>query len=61
MNTSGSCEGNFRNRHCKVNTETGDVTIGSVRVQDEGTYMCRRFYLDRDAIDSVKQLNVNGE
>ena len=48
-------------RNCHINMETGDLTLGSVKVEDEGPYVCRRIHKDRSVWDWVRQPNVSGE
>ena len=58
------CKGDFanRDRDCSISLETGDLTLGSVQIQDEGPYVCRKGF--NSAISNstfvLRQLNVNG-
>ena len=48
-------------RNCHINMENGDLILGSVKMEDEGPYLCRRILKDRSVRDRVRQLNVYGE
>ena len=54
------CEGDFADRDCSISMETGDLTLGSVRIEDEGPYVCRKTFSD-GTWDKLRQLNVNGK
>ena len=36
------CEGDFADRDCSISLETGHLTLGSVRIEDEGPYVCQK-------------------
>ena len=54
------CQGDFQHRDCSISMETGDLILGSVRMEDEGPYMCREIFSD-DSRYRLRQLNVNGK
>ena len=43
-----------------ISMETGDLTLGSVRIEDEGPYLCQKSFSDSTR-DRLRQLNVNGK
>ena len=53
------CQGIFADRDCSISMETGDLTLGSVRIEDEGPYMCRKGFSDYTRY-RLRQFNVNG-
>ena len=57
------CEGDFADRDCSISVETGDLTLGSVRLEDEGFYVCKKSFSDgiSDSLYRLRQLNVNGQ
>ena len=57
------CEGDFLDRDCSISLVTGDLTLGSVRIEDEGLYVCRKSFRDgiSDSKFRLRQLNVNGK
>ena len=54
------CQGVFADRDCSISRETGDLTLGSVRIEDEGPYVCRKSFSDGTRY-RLRQLNVNGK
>ena len=57
------CERDFAGRNCSISLETGDLTLGSVRMEDEGPYVCKKSFRSdsSDSRDRLRQLNVNGK
>ena len=56
------CERGFADRDCSISKETGDLTLGSVRIEDEGPYVCqKRFSGGPDSPYRLRLLNVNGK
>ena len=57
------CEGDFASRDCRINYNNGDLTLGSVRIEDEGPYLCQKSFSDgiSDSRYRLRQLNVNGK
>ena len=57
------CEGDFAGRDCSISSETGDLSLGSVRIEDEGPYLCKKSFSDgiSDSQFRLRQLNVNGK
>ena len=55
------CQGVFTNRDCSINKENGDLTLGSVQIEDEGPYVCQKLFSGGPASQyRLRQLNVNG-
>ena len=55
------CQGDFADRDCRISKETGDLTLDSVRIEDEGPYLCgKSFSGGSDSRYRLRQLNVNG-
>ena len=54
------CQGDFADRDCSISMETRDLTLGSVRIEDEGADMCRKIFSDGTRY-RLRQLNVNGK
>ena len=56
------CEGDFAARDRSISMETGDLTLGSVRIEDEGPYLCKKaFSGGSNSRFRLRQLNVNGK
>ena len=54
------CQGIVADRDCSISMETGDLTLGSVRVEDEKPYVCKKIFRDGTRY-RMRQLNVNGK
>ena len=56
------CWRSFADRDCNISMKTGDLTLGSVRVEDEGPYLCKKNFSEGpDSEYRLRQLNVNGK
>ena len=57
------CQGVFADRDCSISMETGDLTLESVRTEDEGPYVCKKGFnvATWNSTHILRHLNVNGE